>query len=339
MTDAAKAHTESLISMGFGRELAVTAVQQTGGASLSAALDWLTASRPAMPRRDSSVAEAEHWLISAAINESLKEDTSAAAGIGPGTPFATLSEDEQLQLILEASAKEEEDRRRISIAEVEDAMASMATTSSIYVPPEPEPECDSPPPNPPAIFYDEPAKAVVRRRLTRRAPDAITIAKAAVVLRRRAAAARKRAVLVAGPVDDVAIATARIRASMSDPSTVRDSQVEDPFPSTARSSALPVPDVADLPAAEAGIVLGKHLLSQRLTALRLESVSVRDDGACQFRAFSQQLYGTEDYHRAVRESVVSHMEREEAFFGAMFGEGELRSYLEAMRHSRTWGDE
>ena len=81
------------------------------------------------------------------------------------------------------------------------------------------------------------------------------------------------------------------------------------------------------------------MLARRLAALQLEAVAVRDDGACQFRAFSQQLYGTQDLHRAVRLAVVAHMRSESHFFGAMFDDGELEPYLEGMGRSRSWGDE
>merc|ERR1711990_151475 len=73
--------------------------------------------------------------------------------------------------------------------------------------------------------------------------------------------------------------------------------------------------------------------------MRLESVSVRDDGACQFRAFSQQLYGKQDYHLTVRLAVVSYMEAEASFFRPMFAEGEFATYLSTMRQPRSWGDE
>lgn len=94
-----------------------------------------------------------------------------------------------------------------------------------------------------------------------------------------------------------------------------------------------------LPEAEAAIVRGKQLLAERLRHLRLESVAVCDDGACQFRAFSQQLYATQEHHRAIRQKVVEHMQKEDKFFGAMFDEGELSTYLKTMGRARTWGDE
>ena len=80
-------------------------------------------------------------------------------------------------------------------------------------------------------------------------------------------------------------------------------------------------------------------LAKRLYTLGLESVAVRDDGNCQFRAFSQQLSGTQDFHRAIRAALVEHMAKESRFFGAMFDEGELATYLTTMGRARTWGDE
>jgi hypothetical protein len=54
---------------------------------------------------------------------------------------------------------------------------------------------------------------------------------------------------------------------------------------------------------QAAILRGKQLLAERLRHLRLESVAVRDDGACQFRAISQQLYASQEHHRAIRKKA------------------------------------
>ena len=77
----------------------------------------------------------------------------------------------------------------------------------------------------------------------------------------------------------------------------------------------------------------------RLANLRLSSVEVGDDGNCLFRALSQQLYGSQEYHAAVRAAIVERMRSEEAFFGAMFEGDEFDKYLRAMARRRTWGDE
>jgi hypothetical protein len=41
---------------------------------------------------------------------------------------------------------------------------------------------------------------------------------------------------------------------------------------------------------------GKRLLNQRLQFLRMEIVDMAEDGNCQFRAFSMEFCGTQDYH-------------------------------------------
>ena len=68
---------------------------------------------------------------------------------------------------------------------------------------------------------------------------------------------------------------------------------------------------------------GKKLLFQRLAHLDLRAVEIGDDGNCQFRAFSQQLFGDQAFHFPIRREVVAAMRREASFFGAMFAEGEL----------------
>ena len=87
------------------------------------------------------------------------------------------------------------------------------------------------------------------------------------------------------------------------------------------------------------ILEGKALLAQRLRQLGLQSVAVGDDGNCLFRAVSQQAYGDQAYHGAVRQAVCEHMRAERAFFGAMFEADELDRYIERMSWARTWGDE
>ena len=156
------------------------------------------------------------------------------------------------------------------------------------------------------------------QRLRNGTASPMLIAKAAVLLRRRANSLRRR--------------------SLSDALEESGGARPTPLPSPG-SRMEPPPSVANLPAQEAGIVLGRHLLLQRLCALGLQQVSVRDDGACQFRAFSQQLYGTEEYHRTIRYAVVDHIGRERGYFGAMFDEGEFDLFLSSMRRSRSWGDE
>ena len=48
-------------------------------------------------------------------------------------------------------------------------------------------------------------------------------------------------------------------------------------------------------------------LRKRLHKLNLDMKEIRGDGNCQFRAVSFCLYGSEDYHPAVRRAAVSYM--------------------------------
>lgn len=83
--------------------------------------------------------------------------------------------------------------------------------------------------------------------------------------------------------------------------------------------------------------------------------AVKGDGACQFRALSDQLYGSEDYHEAVRglavQTLAAHPERYAAFIagggggGAGDGTGNgggdpnlFTSYVARMSNAKEWGD-
>ena len=80
---------------------------------------------------------------------------------------------------------------------------------------------------------------------------------------------------------------------------------------------------------ERRIMAGTKLLGERLSALGLRRIAADDDGNCQFRALSQQLYGSEDYHGSVRRDAVNHMRREADFFGAMFEAADFQArYLD-----------
>ncbi|CAM9494188.1 unnamed protein product, partial [Heterosigma akashiwo] len=84
---------------------------------------------------------------------------------------------------------------------------------------------------------------------------------------------------------------------------------------------------------------GKVLLAQRLRHLDVRDVQMADDGNCQFRAFSQELYGTQRAHGHVRRRALAYIEAHAGDFGAFFAEGEFPSYLAKMHQPRTWGDE
>lgn len=82
-------------------------------------------------------------------------------------------------------------------------------------------------------------------------------------------------------------------------------------------------------------------LTQRLRSLGLASVEMMGDGNCQFRAVSDQLFGSQEHHGFVRSVAIAHM-RDVApdFFGIYFeSASEYAAYLADMGRLRTWGDE
>jgi len=81
-------------------------------------------------------------------------------------------------------------------------------------------------------------------------------------------------------------------------------------------------------------------LRHRLEQMGLEQVTMGDDGNCQFRALSWQLYGTQNLHGNVRERVVRWIrEHADAFMPYFDGKEDFQDYLAQMAKKRTWGDE
>ena len=83
---------------------------------------------------------------------------------------------------------------------------------------------------------------------------------------------------------------------------------------------------------------GQKLLAQRLALLKLTSVSMDDDGNCQFRAVSQELFNTQAHHVLVRRTIVAYLRAHEADFSA-FVEDAWGDYASKMARDAAWGDE
>lgn len=90
---------------------------------------------------------------------------------------------------------------------------------------------------------------------------------------------------------------------------------------------------------EARVREGKELLRQRCAFFGLKQVEMKDDGNCQFRAVSQELFGTQEHHALVRAEAVAHMVRRGAEFRGLFADGEWEAYVAKMALSGEWGDE
>lgn len=93
------------------------------------------------------------------------------------------------------------------------------------------------------------------------------------------------------------------------------------------------------PSTEDTILHGDQLLKQRLQQLSLAVQEMEDDGNCQFRAMSTELYGTQDRHQEVRNIAVAHMKKRPDEFSVFFEAEEFDQYLRGMAEPRTWGDE
>ena len=62
------------------------------------------------------------------------------------------------------------------------------------------------------------------------------------------------------------------------------------------------------------------------------------DGNCMFRAFSDQVYGSEKYHNVLREKCMDYLVVQKRFF-AQFIEGDFDSYINEKRKDGIWGDD
>lgn len=84
---------------------------------------------------------------------------------------------------------------------------------------------------------------------------------------------------------------------------------------------------------------GVQLLEVRLAKTGLKTVQMGDDGNCQFRALSFNLFGSQDHHQLVRDTCVAHIVSMEDEYGIFFEGNEFERYCREMAMSRTWGDE
>jgi len=80
---------------------------------------------------------------------------------------------------------------------------------------------------------------------------------------------------------------------------------------------------------------GVALLRSRLEFLRLRMRVIEGDGHCQFRACSDQLYGSQEYHDRVRATAVEYMrEHADAFSCFCVEESAFEIYLNQMQNGR-----
>ncbi|XP_015898521.3 OVARIAN TUMOR DOMAIN-containing deubiquitinating enzyme 12 [Ziziphus jujuba] len=78
-------------------------------------------------------------------------------------------------------------------------------------------------------------------------------------------------------------------------------------------------------------------LQDRLQLHDFVEHTVQGDGNCQFRALSDQLYGTPDHHNHVRQQVVNQLKSEPEIYEGYVPMA-YDDYLEKMSQSGEWGD-
>jgi hypothetical protein len=79
-------------------------------------------------------------------------------------------------------------------------------------------------------------------------------------------------------------------------------------------------------------------LSTLLLLYGLEEAPMAADGACQFRALSDQLYRTESYHAAVREAVVQQLRACPERYASFVAAPSFDVYLQELSRPDGWGD-
>lgn len=88
------------------------------------------------------------------------------------------------------------------------------------------------------------------------------------------------------------------------------------------------------------ISTGQRLMSDRLSFLKLDIMEMDDDGNCQFRAISHELFGNQNSHQYVRNKVVLYLREHCEEYAVYVGdEEEWKAYIQSMSMIRTWGDE
>lgn len=78
-------------------------------------------------------------------------------------------------------------------------------------------------------------------------------------------------------------------------------------------------------------------LLQRLNAYGLFEAKVSGDGNCQFRAVSDQLYGSPEHHKHVRKEVVKQLKQFRSVYEG-YVPMKYRKYRKKMAKSGEWGD-
>ncbi|GLC45796.1 hypothetical protein PLESTB_001155200 [Pleodorina starrii] len=94
---------------------------------------------------------------------------------------------------------------------------------------------------------------------------------------------------------------------------------------------------ASVPPSEPVVSADRQRLLTTLRQYDLVEREVQGDGNCQFRALSDQLYGSPEHHAAVRAAVVAVLRQRASSYSCYVPE-EYGKYCSSMAKSGTWGD-
>eukprot|EP00656_Telonema_subtile_P001052 TRINITY_DN10501_c0_g2_i1.p1 TRINITY_DN10501_c0_g2~~TRINITY_DN10501_c0_g2_i1.p1 ORF type:complete len:297 (+),score=61.29 TRINITY_DN10501_c0_g2_i1:131-1021(+) len=163
-------------------------------------------------------------------------------------------------------------------------------------------------------------EAEFEKVLSRACPPERTMVRAAIMLRRK-------------------LEKARVTIRRRTESEAQLEEAEEAEPQTrARSFTQAAADFDRTKSREEDIVEGIQLLDERLKNHNMVAEPMKDDGNCQFRALSHQLYGDQELHGEVRSFVVAHI-REHADEYQLYCDEDINAYITRMSRDRVWGDE
>ncbi|KAH7670082.1 Ubiquitinyl hydrolase 1 protein [Dioscorea alata] len=83
--------------------------------------------------------------------------------------------------------------------------------------------------------------------------------------------------------------------------------------------------------------LDHQRLLQRINAYGLVEVKVSGDGNCQFRALSDQLYRSPEYHKHVRKDIVKQLKKNRSLYES-YVPMRYKQYYKKMSKIGEWGD-
>eukprot|EP00742_Colponemidia_sp_Colp-10_P004703 GILJ01005016.1.p1 GENE.GILJ01005016.1~~GILJ01005016.1.p1 ORF type:complete len:538 (-),score=65.74 GILJ01005016.1:200-1813(-) len=109
--------------------------------------------------------------------------------------------------------------------------------------------------------------------------------------------------------------------------------------SSSSSSSANGPQVTS-PAHHQGVD-NEEWFRRQLAVKNLTIRGVEGDGNCLFRAVSDQIYGTDQYHQLVRQKCLDYMSMDKAYFSQFVvgGVEEFDSYILRKRQDGCWGDD